>query len=102
MELLGEYFPVQFGTEQSVDASARLDQLIFDGSYLVGLQASTVFLKISRQNKVKSELEVKRLVTDAYVNVLLAEERKRILEKNLEKPRRNPNRYSQSISAGLG
>ena len=80
----GEYYPVQFGTEQSVDASARLDQLIFDGSYLVGLQASTVFLKISRQNKVKSELEVKRLVTDAYVNVLLAEERKRILENNLK------------------
>ena len=80
----GEYYPVQFGTEQSVDAAARLDQLIFDGSYLVGLQASSVFLKISRQNKVKSELEVKRLVTDAYINVLLAEERKRILEKNLE------------------
>ena len=80
----GEYYPVQFGTEQSVDVSARLDQLIFDGSYLVGLQASTVFLKISRQNKVKSELEVKRLVTDAYVNVLLAEERKRILENNLK------------------
>jgi len=79
----GEYYPVQFGTEQSIDASARLDQLIFDGSYLVGLQASSVFLKISRQNKIKSELEVKRLVTDAYVNVLLAEERKRILEKNL-------------------
>jgi len=80
----GEYYPVQFGTKQSVDASVRLDQLIFDGSYLVGLQASTVFLKISRQNKVKSELEVKRLVTDAYINVLLAEERKRILEKNLK------------------
>ena len=80
----GEYYPIQFGTEQSVDASARLDQLIFDGSYLVGLQASTVFLKISRQNKIKSELEVKRLVTDAYVNVLLAEERKQILENNLK------------------
>jgi outer membrane protein TolC len=80
----GEYYPVQFGTEQSVDASARLDQLIFDGSYLVGLQASSVFLKISQQNKVKSELEVKRMVTDAYVNVLLAQERKKILEKNLE------------------
>lgn len=80
----GEYFPVQFGTEQSIDASARLDQLIFDGSYLVGLQASTVFLKISRQNKIKNELEVKRLVTDAYINVLIAEERKRILEKNLK------------------
>jgi outer membrane protein TolC len=80
----GEYFPVQFGTEQSIDASARLDQLIFDGSYLVGLQASTVFLKISRQNKIKSELEVKRLVTDAYISVLIAEERKRILEKNLK------------------
>ena len=79
-----EYYPVKFGTKQSVDVAARLDQLIFDGSYLVGLQASSVFLKISRQNKVKSELEVKRLVTDAYINVLHAEERKRILEKNLE------------------
>ena len=78
----GEYYPVQFGTEQSVDAYAQINQLIFDGSYLVGLQASNVFLKISRQNKVKSELEVKRLITDAYVNVLLAEERKRILENN--------------------
>ena len=29
-------------------------------------------------------MEVKRLITDAYVNVLLAEERKQILEKNLE------------------
>ena len=79
----GDDYAVQFGKAQSVDVSARLDQLIFDGSYLVGLQASTVFLKISRQNKVKSELEVRRLVTDAYVNVLLAEERKNILEKNL-------------------
>ena len=82
----GEYFPVQFGIEQSIDASARLDQLIFDGSYLVGLQASTVFLKISRQNKIKSELEVKRLSPMLYINVLLAEERKLTLEnpKNLE------------------
>ena len=29
-------------------------------------------------------MEVKRLVTDAYINVLIAEERKRILEKNLK------------------
>ena len=65
----GEYFPVQFGTEQSIDAAARLDQLIFDGSYLVGLQASTVFLKISRQNKVKSELEVKRPVSYTHLTL---------------------------------
>lgn len=78
----GGDYAVQFGKAQSIDVSARLNQLIFDGSYLVGLQASTVFLKISRQNKVKSELEVRGLVTDAYVNVLLAEERKNILLKN--------------------
>ena len=66
-----------------MDAAARLDQLIFDGSYLVGLQASSVFLKILTKQSQK-ELEVKRLVTDAYINVLHAEERKRILEKNLE------------------
>ena len=36
----GEFSEVVFGTEQSANAGLRLEQLLFDGSYLVGLQAS--------------------------------------------------------------
>lgn len=79
----GEFTEIQFGTEQSVDAQARVDQLIFDGSYLVGLQASKIFLTISKQAKIKTDLKVRRVVTDAYINMLLAIEQVEVLSNNV-------------------
>ena len=43
----GEFAEVQFGTPQTMTAGLTLQQLIFDGSYIVGLEASKIFLKIS-------------------------------------------------------
>lgn len=80
---VGEFEEIQFGTEQSMDAQARVNQLIFDGSYLVGLEASKIFLSISQQAKIKTDLEVRRLATDAYVNMLLAIEQVEVLSKNV-------------------
>ena len=81
---VGEFAEIQFGTEQSMDAQATVNQLIFDGSYLVGLEASKIFLSISQQAKIKTDLEVRRLVTDAYVNMLLAIEQVEVLSKNVD------------------
>ena len=36
-----------FGRKQNLSASVTVSQLLFDGSYLVSLQASKTFLKIS-------------------------------------------------------
>ena len=43
----GEFSELTFGTEQNMIGSLKLEQLIFDGSYLVGLEASRVYLSIS-------------------------------------------------------
>lgn len=87
----GDFEEVIFGTEQNVSATATLNQLIFDGSYLVGLQSVKVFLEISKLAKDKTDLEVRKNVINAYGNVLLAieseailERNKAVLEKNLE------------------
>jgi len=40
----GEFTEIAFGTKQSVNARVTLEQKIFDGSYLVGLQSAKVFL----------------------------------------------------------
>ena len=40
----GEFAELRFGTEQNIIAGVRLNQLLFDGSYLVGLEASKIFL----------------------------------------------------------
>ncbi|WP_299333569.1 TolC family protein [uncultured Psychroserpens sp.] len=80
----GEFAEVIFGTKQSASATATLNQMLFDGSYIVGLQSAKVFLEISENAKVKTDLEVRKAVINAYGNVLLAEENIIILEKNLK------------------
>ena len=78
----GEFTPVVFGTEQTASAVATLDQFIFDGSYLVGLQAARAFLDYSENANEKTQLEIRRGVINAYGSVLLAEELVDIFEKN--------------------
>ncbi|MBP8158069.1 MAG: TolC family protein, partial [Flavobacterium sp.] len=78
----GEFAEVAFGTKHNMNARTTLSQLIFDGSYLVGLQSAKTYLKISENAKVKTNQELKEIVVNAYGNVLLAEESVSILEKN--------------------
>jgi outer membrane protein TolC len=78
----GDFEEIIFGTKQNVNATATLNQLIFDGSYIVGLQSIKVFLALSENAKTKTDLEVRKAVINAYGNVLLAKESEAILIKN--------------------
>ncbi len=78
----GEFAEVAFGTKHTMVASATLSQLIFDGSYLVGLQSAKTYLQISENAKVKTAQEIRELVINSYGNVLLADESISILQKN--------------------
>jgi outer membrane protein TolC len=79
---VGTFTPVTFGTKQNASAVATLDQLIFDGSYLVGLKAAKTFLMFSENLSEKTNLEIKKGVTNAYGSVILSEELVSIFEKN--------------------
>lgn len=70
----GEFAEVQFGTPQTMDGGVTLQQLLFDGSYIVGLEASNVFLEISRNILEKTGLEVKKNIVSTYSSVLLVQE----------------------------
>ena len=78
----GEFKEVAFGTKQNVNAAVTLRQLLFDGSYLVGLQASKTYLKISEQANEKTDLLTREAVINAYGNVLVSEKSIEILESN--------------------
>ncbi len=96
-----DFIPVIFGTEQNASASATLNQLIFDGSYIVGLQSTKVFLEISKNSQTKTELEVRQNVINAYGNVLLAEESEAILIKNRDVLRKNLEETTKIFENGL-
>ncbi|NRA93893.1 MAG: TolC family protein [Psychroserpens sp.] len=97
----GDFQEVIFGTEQNVSATATLNQLIFDGSYIVGLQSVKVFLEISKYAKEKTDLEVRQNVINAYGNVLLAIESEAILEKNRAVLQKNLDETTKIFENGL-
>lgn len=97
----GTFVPVRFGTKQNLSATATWSQLIFDGSYIVGVQSAKTLLQISKNAKVKTDLEVRKAVINAYGNVLMAEESVEILKKNLATVEKNLNDTQKIYENGL-
>ncbi|KAB5490974.1 TolC family protein [Flagellimonas hadalis] len=98
----GTYQEVVFGQAQSMSATATLRQKIFDGSYIVGVQATKTFLDYSQNNKEKTELEVRKSVVEAYGNVLLAQESVQISERNKATLEKNLYETKRIFENGLG
>ena len=97
----GDFAEVQFGTPQTMTAGVTIQQLIFDGSYIVGLEASKIFLKISENIFEKTVLEVRKNIVNAYSSVLLARENIRLLEKNRDNLTRTLNELNQLFLNGF-
>lgn len=95
------FLPLTFGTKQNLNATITLKQLLFDGSYLVGLQSARTFLKISEQAKEKTEQGVREAVVNAYGNVLIAEKSIEILENNKKILEKNLNETKKIFENGL-
>ena len=90
-----------FGAKHSATAGVTLTQLIFDGSYLVGLQSAKTYLKISEQGKEKTELATREAVINAYGNVLVAEKTIDILTSNKKVLKKNVNETQKIYDNGL-
>ena len=98
----GSFLPVVFGQQNQVNATATLRQQIFDGSYIVGVQATEAFLRYSQNNKEKTDQEIRKAVIEAYGNVLLAQETVAILENNKETLEKNLFETEKLFENGLG
>jgi outer membrane protein len=78
-----ELIPVQFGTQHNASVNFSVSQLIFNGSYFVGLQASKVFRQLADQNHERTRLSVLETVTNSYHLILVTEETEQILISNI-------------------
>jgi len=79
----GDFIEVSFGTEHNLTADLTLTQLIFSGSYIVGLQAAKEVVDVSRKMMIKNETELKEKVENAYYVVLVTEETLTIIDSTL-------------------
>lgn len=80
----GTFFPMKFGTQHNMSLEIVASQLVFNGTYIVALQSSKIYMRLSRESLIKTEIEVKSLVTGTYYLILVSQNLKSILEKNLK------------------
>lgn len=97
----GEYAEVAFGTKYNMVARSTVSQLIFDGSYIVALQASKTYLAYYENAKKRSNIDIKEMVINSYGSVLLAQESITILEKNIASLQKTLNDTRATYKNGL-
>jgi len=85
----GEFAEIQFGTEQSAIGSVRMEQVLFDGSWLVGLEYSKIYLATSENFYEKTLLQVRESIVKLYSLIVTLNEGIILLENNLENFRKD-------------
>lgn len=90
-----------FTPQQQLSATATLSQLIFDGSYLVGIEAAKSFLQYSDDVEEKTQLEVKKGVINAYGSVLVSQESVKIFRNNVAALEKNYQETKKIFENGL-
>ncbi len=61
----------------------QVTQLLFSGSYIVGVQTAKLYKELSEVNQLRTETEIRSLITNSYYLVLISEELLMRLQQNL-------------------
>ncbi len=75
---------IELGVKQNIVYDLSVSQLIFNGSYLIGLKASKVYYNLSEESLEKAMLEINESVTNTYYMILVGQESRKVLKSNLE------------------
>ncbi len=78
-----EPLALAFGAKFTSNASINVEQLIFDFSYLIGLQASRVYKDLSVKVIAQNKIDIIEKVTKGYYAVLINDERMKLIDANL-------------------
>lgn len=84
-----EEVALPFGVKYQSTAAVDVTQLLFDGSYIVGVQASNTYKELSIRNLKRTRIETAVAVTKAYYSVLVNNEQLTLLDANLTRLRKS-------------
>lgn len=79
------FVPVDFSTKYNGTALINLEQMVFNGSYFVGLQAAKTYTELSRKDHIKTKIDVVEAVSKAYYMVLVNKERMNLVRTNYKR-----------------
>ena len=74
---------MRFGQTHNISAGLTATQLLFNGSYLVGLQASAAYVRLSQSKLEKLEKELKHTIAKAYYPIVIIQENLLLIDSTL-------------------
>lgn len=81
----GDPLEVQFGFPWQSTAGFSLQQLVFDGTYFIGVKAAKTFVELSEKNTLRTQEDIALSVTKAYYQALIAEEQLNLIQANIDR-----------------
>lgn len=90
-----------FGQKNNASANITIGQLLFDGTFFLGVKAAKEYVKLSTLTTRKSEIDVETDVTKAYYFVLINEERLTQVNKNIGLLEKSLNDLRETYKVGL-
>lgn len=93
--------PIELGVKNNVVTDFVVSQLIFNGAYIVGVQASKIYFSYSEQNDEKTRLDVRESVINTYQMIQLGEESMKILQQNLDNVIKTQNEIKEMYNQGF-
>ncbi|KPL14826.1 MAG: hypothetical protein AMS26_09350 [Bacteroides sp. SM23_62] len=107
---LGAEIEIKFGEDAPVtripfkptsNLALTVGQLVFSGSYIVGLQTARLYRELAESGYEKTAIDIREQVAGAYYTVLVAEESYEIIMKNLENIKDVYEKTSALYSVGM-
>jgi outer membrane protein len=79
----GTFIPVKFGVKYQSNLGVNVSQLLFDPSYIIGLQGRKTYKELYSRSYTSTKIDVTARVTKAYYQVLVSNEQIKLLDANI-------------------
>ncbi len=100
MVFQGETIPI--GQKHNGTGALALNQLLFDGSYIVGVQSTKAFQKISELATLKTDEALTEAILQLYASIIVSNETLKIYKENLKVLDKNLHDVEEIYRVGLG
>lgn len=97
----GTLIPFEFGLKYNALGTVNVNQVLFDPSVLVALQARKTLEELAHRGIKKAEVDVKAEVYKAYYNVVAADKALSILQENITRMRKSLDETREIYKNGL-
>lgn len=97
----GTFIPVKFGVKYQSNLGVNVSQLLFDPSYIIGLQGRKTYKELYSRGYTSTKIDVTARVTKAYYQVLVSNEQIKLLDANIAQLKQQVDQTSAQNKQGF-